>query len=123
MKTPKKYNYKVTGFAISPEMDQCIRMYAHSQSVPISHVLRSIVRGWIKNACITEEILLNVIVTNAVLEWDKQKFLNPGADLIGFRASWRKELEKKLTSKTCDQIIIKFNEKLNPDEKSSPTTK
>jgi hypothetical protein len=113
MGTSKKYDYKKINFAISPEMDQCVRMYAHSQNIPISQVLRSIIRSWIDSTCLTVEILMDEIVSKAVHEWDKQRFLNKDVVLDEFRGTWREDLMKKLPSTSCDDIIEEFNHRID----------
>lgn len=122
MGSTKKYNYRIVGFGITPHMDKCIRMYALSQNITITKVLRSTVRAWIDSTCVTVEILMDEIVSKAVREWDKQKFVNQNADLDEFRKAWRKDLMKKLPSISCDEIVEEFNRRITPNETKAATT-
>ncbi len=102
------------GFHIPPEMAQCIRLYAHSQDLSISQVLRSIIRSWITDNCITEEIMMDEMVSLALKGWSKKQFIDPSSDFHQFKKHWLENLNKKLPDAICDQIVKKFNRRIKP---------
>lgn len=104
--------YKRLTFVIMPETLSCLRLYSLSQGLSLSKVLRSIIRYWMDDACITEEGLIDGIVGRAVQGWDKKQFVDPESDFNQFRKHWLINLEKKLPKEICDKIVEKFNKRI-----------
>ena len=101
-------------FVIAPETLKCLRLYALSQDMSLSDVLRSISKNWLRANCMTEEVLKDTIFNQLTEEWTRERFIDPEASLKDFVEKLKTKVGKRLGVEETVAMIEEWQTKMKP---------
>ena len=110
----KQPSYKRLTFVIEPGTLRCLRLYAVSQSMSHTAILRSITKNWLRQNCMTEEVLKSTIFDQFTEEWTRCRFIDPEASLEDFGNELKKKVGKRFSVEETTEIIEEWKSKMKP---------
>jgi len=106
--------YIKTSFVIAPETNTCLRLYALSQDMSLSQVIRTITKNWLRENCMTEEVLKHTIFDQITDEWTRLRFIDPEASLEEFVKHLKSKVGKRLGVLEAVALIDEWKSNMKP---------
>jgi len=99
---------------IAPETSKCLRLYTLSQDMSLSQLIRVIIKNWVREMCITEEVLKQTIFDQITDEWTRLRFIDPEASLDVFAEKMKTKAKKRLGAEEAEKIIDDWQTTMKP---------
>ena len=99
-------------FQITEEADSCVRLFALTQGVSLSQVLKGTVSKWILDNDISSEKLKGILVDNLVNAWVTTRFLKPESSYRAFHVHNFALLARKLPKGMAEEIMREVEQKV-----------